>query len=107
MRAGRLRNRIELQRVSETLVNGEPVQTWTTLATVWAAVEPLAGRQFFAAQQTQAQVTHSIRIRWSRDWTLGPKDRVKFGERLFDIVAVLNIEERNQELVIQAVEVLR
>lgn len=107
MRAGRLEHQIELQRVTETLVNGEPIKAWATFATVWAAVEPLAGRQFFAAQQTQAQVTHSIRMDWSPNWALTPKDRVKFGSRLFDIVAVLNIEERDRDLVVQAVEALR
>ena len=107
MRAGRLRSLIELQRSTETLVAGEVVPTWHTFAEVYAAVEPLAGRQWFAALQVQAQVSHSIRIRWSPDWALGPKDRIKFGTRVFDIVSVLNIQERNRELVVQALENLR
>lgn len=43
---------------------GQPIDDWQTVATVWAAIEPLRGREFFAAQAVNAEVTTRIRIRW-------------------------------------------
>lgn len=104
MRAGRLCHRVELQRASESLVNGAVQKTWATIATVWAEVAPLAGREFFASQQVQSDISHRITMRYIPGVNLTPADRVKFGTRIFDISAVLNIGERNKEWSIQAVE---
>jgi hypothetical protein len=36
---------------------GQPVEGWTTVATVWAAVDMLTGRELFTAQQAQSEAT--------------------------------------------------
>lgn len=65
MRAGQLRHRLTLQRRADTQSNsGEVVPGYETLDTVWGNIKPLAGREFFAAQQVQAEVTTEILIRW-------------------------------------------
>lgn len=52
MEAGKLRDRIELQRASVAIdSHGDQVKTWATLATVWGSVEPLSGREFLQASQ--------------------------------------------------------
>ena len=99
MRPGRLRHRVVIQRATDAIDQyGDQTKTWASLATVWAAVEPLNGREFFAAAQTQSQVSTRITIRPLIDQTITPKDRVKFGSRYFDIQTVINVEERNIEL---------
>lgn len=37
--------------------------TWTTVATVWASVEPLSVRDLIAAKATQTEVTARIKMR--------------------------------------------
>jgi SPP1 family predicted phage head-tail adaptor len=109
MRAGRLRHRVRLQRSTQApdAVN-DPVLTWSDLATVWAQVEPLAGREFFAAQQVQTAVSHRITLRYRAGIT--PKDRVAWLDpatrawRYFDINAVLDRDEKHRQLDLMVTE---
>ncbi len=52
--------------------------------------------QHFAAQSTQADVTHRITLRYMSGIT--PKMRVNYNSRIFDILSVINVGERNREL---------
>lgn len=110
MQAGKLRHRLMIQSLPDTPTRGtsgeEKVDDseWQNVAMIWGSVEPLAGREFFAAQQVNADVSHRIRLRYLPGIT--PKMRLKFGDRIFDIVNSLNIEERNRELELLAREVV-
>jgi len=96
MRAGRLRHRVDLQHVTETQDStGDPVRSYSTYATVWASIEPVSGREYYAAQQAGAVRQHKIVIRSRRD--VAPTDRVMFGSRIFEVEAVLHPAERNIE----------
>ena len=97
MRIGKLRRRITIERVTETQdTDGAVLETWSTYATVQASIEPISGREYFAAQSTQADVTHRIRIRYLSG--IVPKMRVSYNSRIFDILSVINVGERNREL---------
>jgi SPP1 family predicted phage head-tail adaptor len=102
MRAGLLRHRLEVQsRAGSQDTYGQTLPEWTTTATVWGQVEPLLGRERFTAQQVQAEVTHKITLR-ARD--VSPSNRIKFGERHFGIIEVLNPSERSISLTLMAKE---
>jgi len=105
MQAGRLRHRVTVQRATDSIDQyGDQTPTWASLGTVWASVEPLSGREYFAAAQMQSEVSTRIVIRPISGVTLTPKDRVKFGSRYFDIQSVINRDERNRELQLLCVE---
>lgn len=105
MRAGELRHRITIQEQGETKDSfGADTLTWQDFATVWAAIEPLQGREYFAAQQVHAEVTTKIRIRYLPG--VKPSMLVLFGNRKFNILAVTNSNERNRELVLMAKELV-
>jgi SPP1 family predicted phage head-tail adaptor len=103
MNVGSLVHRVQLQRVTVAVdSHGDQTKTWTTLGTVWAAIEPLSGREFLSASQVASDVTVRIKVRGRRDIRLTPKDRVRFvdpnhGERLFDIRHVVDMGGRNIE----------
>jgi SPP1 family predicted phage head-tail adaptor len=98
MDAGKLRHRVELQRVNVAAdSHGDQVKTWSTLAEVWASIEQLSGREFVQASAAASDLTCRIRIRGRSDFTLTPKDRVKFGLRTFDIRHVLDWGDRGVE----------
>ncbi len=75
--------------------------TWTCkikVTGIWAEIMPLRGREYWASKQTTSKITGKIRIRYLDGIT--PKMRVKFGERIFNIEAVLNPNEKNIETIL-------
>ena len=105
IQAGKLRNRIKIEQGAEAQNSfNEEVLTWSTFATPSASISPLNGRELFDAQQRYAEVTHKVVIRYLAG--VVPKMRVNFGGRLFDINAVLNIDERNIELQLLCSEIV-
>lgn len=65
MKSGRLRHYVMLQqRIESQNDMSEVVWTWEDVCPMWAEIAPLTGREFFAAQQVQAEATHNVTIRW-------------------------------------------
>ncbi|MBO9598635.1 MAG: phage head closure protein [Cohnella sp.] len=94
---GRLKKRITITRqTEETDKYGQPLDEWLHVATVWAAVEPLRGNEFFAAFAEQAEVTTRIRIRYREgiDRTMA----VKYGDIEFEILHIIHPEMNWVEL---------
>jgi len=87
MQSGKLRYRITLRnKTTEADEIGQPIETWADLATVWADVRFLNGKEFITANKESAQDTASIRIRKrdvSTDW------RVLFDGKTYEITAAL------------------
>lgn len=98
MKIGKLRQRITIQEYVATRDSfGAEVPAWTDVATVWASVTPVSGKEYFASAQVNAEVTTKITMRYLAGIT--PKMRVVFEEaRTFEVISVLNFEERNIEL---------
>ena len=97
MRIGKLRHRITIDQVTEIQdTDGAVLESWSQYAVVQASIEPISGREYFAAQSTQADVTHRISLRYRSGIT--PKMRVNYASRIFDILSVINVGERNREL---------
>ncbi len=95
---GSLRHRIGIQSASDSQSSsGESSPTFTTVATVWGKIEPLSGRELFLAQQTMADSTHKVTIRYYSG--LSPKDRFAFGSRYFNIQNISDVEERNRMMI--------
>jgi len=105
LRAGNLRHYITIEQPVENFdSNKELITTWSTFSQVWAEILPLVGREYWSAKQVNAETTGKLRIRYIAGIT--PKMRIKFGTRIFDITGVINIEERNEEIVIYYSEVV-
>ena len=89
--AGRLRDRITIKTKSVTRDSyGAEVVTWTDLATVWAAVESLSGREYMAgtgSQQVRAERVQRVVIRKRPD--VMPHMRVIHDGRTMNIDAIL------------------
>ncbi|MBN1807188.1 MAG: phage head closure protein [Sedimentisphaerales bacterium] len=99
-----MRHRVELQQFAESQDGyGEMVREYTTYATVWAEIKPLQGKELEHAQQISAETDFQIRIRYNP--AVASEHRVVFGNRVFEITAVKNTEERNEELVLMCKEI--
>lgn len=103
MSAGELRHRVTVQSPTKIADEAGGVNTsWADLATVWAAIEPLTGRERFHAQRQDMSVSHRLTMRFVAAVTAD--HRVKFGNRLFNIRSVINPGERNRWLVLDCEE---
>ena len=105
MRIGELKQRITLQRRSITQSSsGEPTETWTDLGTRWANVTPLSAKEYQLAQQTNADITHKVTIRYTNNFTPTTTDRFIYNGRTFHIDSIINVDEANTEYQIMAKE---
>ena len=86
--AGDLQHRVTLQqRVAGVNALGQASTSWANVFEVWAAVEPLRGREFFAAGQGQAEVTTRITIRYRAG--VVPSMRAVWRGQPYDIQSVI------------------
>ena len=105
VRAGEYRNYITIQTLATTqLSDGSSSETWTTQISLWAKIHPISGREYYSAQQTQAELTHNIYARYTPG--VAPEDRVLWGGRTFNILEVINVDERSEEMILRAKELL-
>lgn len=98
-----LRNRVTIQQPSASRGKlGGVKEGWADVGTVWAAVAPISGREFFAAQQVNSEVTHRVTIRYLPG--VDAKMRVIYGKRVLEIQSVIDPQERHVELQLMCVE---
>lgn len=96
---GRLDKRVTIQRRSATKDSyGQELDSWTTIAQVWAQVKPLGGRERMrnAAIVVESILTHTVTVRYS-DTLMPPLEadawRILYGSRIFNITSSRDIEE--------------
>lgn len=88
MAAGQLNSRVSIQtRAAGQDALGQPSETWTTLATVWANIRHPSGSEAIRADAQASIVRASIRVRLRTDVTA--RMRVVHGAAIYDIKAVL------------------
>jgi SPP1 family predicted phage head-tail adaptor len=102
MKIGPMRQRVSVETLTETQDSyGQLVETWTAAGTYWAEVKNLSGWEAVNAQQVKAQATHQVRMRYIASLFsnpgLLPSMRLLFGTRVFNILWVNNVDERNRE----------
>lgn len=98
MDSTKLDRKITLQRATRTQSSssGETIETWGTLATVWASRRDVSDAERVAAAQVAATISTRFQIRWGSTWaSLNPKDRLVSDGRVYDIVGVKEIGRRD------------
>ncbi len=103
---GKKRQKITIERPVTTQDEfGEEIEgTPTTVATRWAEVRPLNGRELVVAQQVNAQLSHEVKLRYDSALNLTSADRFIFDSRTLNIESVINVGERNKEFVVMCKE---
>ena len=96
-RIGALRHRLVIEAAQRTSDGGGGVsESWQAVATVWGAINPLDGSETVAGEGLAGRLTHAITIRHRAG--LAPAMRLRFGARLFEIAAVVDVDERRRQL---------
>ncbi len=102
MRAGNLRRQVTLQsrRITQDSY-GTQSTVWDDVATLWAGISALSGRELLAAQAIQTEITHEITVRYSSLFA-DPKTvaamRFVYNNRIFNIHDCRNTDEKNWEI---------
>lgn len=105
MLAGALRQIVRIETPIETPDGaGGSTTAWTLVCEPRAAVTPLSGRERALQSANDADVSHTVTLRFRAGIT--PKCRLVYGSRVFRIVAGLDVEERHRELTLSCLEVL-
>ena len=103
-RAGTLRHLITVEVLTSPAVRnsntGAIADDWTTFTTLWADIQPASGSEQMSAQK----VTHELKTRYVSG--VLPDMRITKGTRIWRIVSVLNVGERDRDLLILAQETL-
>ena len=97
MKIGDLRNQVAIQQRDATKDTfGQPAQTWTTVATVWAKVADISGRELITAMAAQSEVSTNIVIRYRAGTTT--LNRVLYDGVPYNIHAVVDPTGRKREM---------
>lgn len=112
MRAGKLSQRVEVQRLSGTVNAGGQLDettdaNWVTFAHRWCEMITRGSREFFRGVEVAADITHQVTMRAdpeSRAFTA--KQRLRLGSRVFNLASPpLDVNEGAEMVRFQAVEI--
>ena len=92
---GSMRHRVVIETVTRSDDGGGGAgESWSALATLWARIVPLAGTEKVEGQQIAGTITHHIMLRYRND--ILPDMRIRYGVRVFHVLAALNVNERGR-----------
>lgn len=106
---GKLRHKVTFQQYNQTVdehgdVRDDEEENWTDFKTTWASIDPVAGREFYAAEQSQSEVTHKIRCRYFAGLKAGM--RIVHKTQKYHIISVIDWELRHESFLIMAKELV-
>tara|TARA_R100001086_G_scaffold238110_2_gene162633 strand:+ start:3580 stop:3918 length:339 start_codon:yes stop_codon:yes gene_type:complete len=110
IRAGSLRHRLRIQSPTSTRETnyGSIEHTWADIADgeIWGKITPLSGGERWQANIVNPDMSHTITIRYKSGISPGWRVLTKDGSRTFQIVSVINKDERNEVIEMSCVEEL-
>lgn len=91
------KHRVIVQTRTDTADDyGGTAVAWSTLATVWAAIEPASGREALSDAQLHSRITSKITVRYQaalKNTATAAKYRVSYDSRVFSVKYIKNLAE--------------
>jgi SPP1 family predicted phage head-tail adaptor len=108
IRAGQLRHKAVLEQGARTVsTRGGVATTWSELMAMRVSAEVMSSREVERAGQPHGARMLRFRSRYLGRVTLtDTKYRLRYDDRLFEIVGVEDVGERRRETVIEAAEIV-
>lgn len=106
IRAGLLRTRLEVQKLTETADSvGETVETWTKHRNWWGGVRMLTGDETVEAARTDAFATHEVTMRHYTGLDVSVYRIVLLpSRRVLNILSINQVNERGAKMVLRCQE---
>lgn len=99
MRIGQRRNFVEIQVATQVKQpNGSMLTTWVHYLHLWASIETLKGNEKVSSMATWPSADQKISFRYVAG--ILPTMRVVFNNKIYSILNVNNVDERNREIVL-------
>ena len=97
MNSSQLTKRVEILRATETISPaGQTISTFNSYLFRFAKINPLTTRELLQAQQIHSEITTEVYLRYPLD--LKPRDQIKYNNRIFEILGIINMDEANHFL---------
>ena len=97
IRIGKLNKQLVIEEFTRTPDGAGGAEiTWADFATVWAAVRSKHGAEKLHADAPTSTTSHEIVIRYVNG--LHPRMRFMDGTRKFEILSIINVEEKDKWL---------
>jgi len=77
---------------------------WATVATRWARVAPMGGKEFWASQQAQSLSTHQVNLRGVVSGLTTTRHRLRMCSRVFEIESANDLNDMHVEHELRCVE---
>lgn len=102
--AQELNHRITFERrETGTDPAGQPIDTWVQIGEAYARVDPMLGRERFAAMQVTAQAQTKFTMRHLSGVTTD--DRLIYNGEPWNLESIINVGGRNRETLIYATRI--
>lgn len=103
-----MNHRVTLQkRATVRDVYGQEANTWNDIATVWANIKPIGGREKLRSFVVDSTLTHTVMIRY-RQAFLPPLNvnewRLNYQGRIFNIIAARDVDEAHFFIILDCSE---
>jgi SPP1 family predicted phage head-tail adaptor len=107
--AGKRDRRITIQKPGTDLDSyGQVVADgWTDVATVWANIRPVSGREKLRAGAVESTLSHTVSVLYQSKLMpplIADAWRIKFGPRLFNIVSAYSPNESREDIIFSCEE---
>jgi SPP1 family predicted phage head-tail adaptor len=92
-----LRHRLTLEQLSRVAdEGGRFTESWVAVATLSADLRPIGGEERFEADRLAGSITHEVVLRYRAG--VVPAMRFRRASRIFQILSVIDVEERRRWL---------
>ena len=99
MQAGELTHRIIIQAKDITQdAELNPIETWIDWRTLWTSPMPKTGREYYKLATVNSEIEEAFKIRYIAG--VNTHQRVKFRDKCFEILGVINTAEKNEEIIL-------
>ena len=96
MTSGDFKHRVKVQKLSTVRdTTGEELEMWADVATRWAFVEPLRGRENYELGIESTVNFYLVKMRYEPG-LLDTERRIVFNAKNLDIESVINVDEANK-----------
>jgi len=82
----------------------EPIDAWSDGSTLWFGIITTGGGEFYAAQKLNSTTQVVFKTRYNNH--IKVTDRIKYDNRIFEVLSVNDVDEAHIELQIAAKEVI-
>jgi SPP1 family predicted phage head-tail adaptor len=112
MKIGLFDKRITLQSRSSTLDDyGQELNTWLDVATIWANIKTIGGREKLRAMSIESSLSHTVAVRYNVNFLPPTKVdawRISYttpaGVRIFNITAARDVDEDRRFIIFDCTE---